>query len=43
MNKKRLHLQLSSELKEDLQKEAKDKGISLNGYIRMILLNRNMK
>ncbi len=35
-----LHLKIDDELKEQLQKEAKEKGLSLNAYIRMILIER---
>ena len=36
-----IHLKLDDELKLLLQKEAKEKGLSLNAYIRMILYERN--
>jgi len=32
-----IHFLVEKELKEQLQKEAKEKGLPLNGYIRMIL------
>ena len=35
--------QVSKELKEELEKEAKMQGLSLSGYIRMILINRKGK
>lgn len=35
-----MFLNIDKELKEDLQKEAKEKGLSLTAYIRMILINR---
>lgn len=35
-----IHLTIDDELKEQLQKEAKEKGLSLNSYIRMILIER---
>lgn len=35
-----MFLNIDKELKEDLQKEAKEKGLSLTSYIRMILLER---
>ena len=37
---KRITLALKEELKEELEKEAKEKGFTLNGYIRLILLGR---
>ena len=37
---KYIHIQIDESLKAKLEKEAKAKGISLNGYIRMILLER---
>ena len=36
-----IHLKIDDELKLLLQKEAKEKGLSLNAYIRMILYVRN--
>lgn len=38
-----MFLNISKELKEELQKEAKEKGLSLTSYIRMILLERKNK
>ena len=35
-----MFINLGDELKEELQKEAKKKGLSLTAYIRMILLER---
>lgn len=35
-----IHIQISEELKEELKKEAESKGLSLNAYIRMILIER---
>lgn len=36
-----LHIKIEKELKEQLRKEATEKGISsLNSYIRMLLLER---
>jgi predicted HicB family RNase H-like nuclease len=35
-----IHIQISEELKEELRKEAESKGLSLNAYIRMILIER---
>lgn len=37
---KYIHVQVDEKLKAKLEKEAKEKGISLNGYIRMILIER---
>ena len=35
-----VHFLLEKDLKNELQKEAKEKGLSLNSYIRMILIER---
>lgn len=35
-----MFINLGDELKEELQHEAKQKGLSLTAYIRMILLER---
>lgn len=35
-----IHLKIDVELKEQLRKEAKEKGLTLNAYIRMILIER---
>lgn len=35
-----IHFLVEEELKHKLQQEAKDKGIPLNAYIRMILIGR---
>ena len=35
-----LHIQVRNELKSELEKEAEQKGLSLNAYIRMILISR---
>lgn len=40
-NKDYIHLRIEDELKEKLKKEANMKGLSLNSYIRMILIERN--
>lgn len=40
MKKSLIHIQVDEELKKELENEALEKGISLNGYIRMILLAR---
>ena len=37
---KYIHIQIDESLKAKLEKEAKEKGLSLNGYIRMILIER---
>lgn len=38
---KLLHVYIGEELKEELKKEAKEYGLSLNAYIRMLLNKRN--
>lgn len=40
MKKSLIHIQVDEDLKKELENEAEEKGISLNGYIRMILLER---
>lgn len=35
-----IHITISDELKKQLEEEAKAKGLSLTGYIRMILIER---
>jgi antitoxin component of RelBE/YafQ-DinJ toxin-antitoxin module len=35
-----IHIKIDDELKNKLQQEAKEKGLSLNAYIRMILIER---
>lgn len=40
MDKVLLHIQLDRRLKVLLEQEAKAKGLSLNAYIRMILIER---
>ena len=35
-----LHLIIDGDLKKELSKEAKQKGLSLNAYVRMILIER---
>lgn len=35
-----LHIQIDNELKETLKKEAEAKGLSLNSYVRMLLIER---
>ena len=36
-----IHIKIDNELKKHLEKEAKEKGLSLNAYIRMLLIERN--
>jgi len=36
-----MFLNIDKDLKEELQEEAKEKGLSLTAYIRMILLERS--
>lgn len=38
--KKKIHISIDDDLKTQLDKEAKAKGLSLNSYIRMVLLGR---
>lgn len=35
-----IHITIDDKLKEELEKEAKAKGLSLNAYIRMLLIER---
>ena len=35
-----IHIKIDDTLKKDLSNEAKAKGLSLNAYIRMILIER---
>lgn len=35
-----IHIRIEEDLKEQLEKEAKEKGLSLSAYIRMILIER---
>nr|DAE35595.1 MAG TPA: hypothetical protein [Caudoviricetes sp.] len=35
-----IHIKIDEELKEELAQEAKLKGLSLNAYIRMLLIER---
>ena len=39
-NKNVIHIMISDELKQELQEEADKKQLSLNAYIRMILIER---
>ena len=36
-----IHNKINDDLKRQLEKEAKEKGLSLNAYIRMLLIERN--
>ena len=36
-----LHIKIDEDLKQKLESEAKAKGLSLNAYIRMLLIERN--
>lgn len=36
-----LHIKIDDDLKNQLDEEAKSKGLSLNAYIRMLLIERN--
>ena len=40
MKKIFIHLQVEEEFKKQLEDEAKQKGLSLNAYIRMLLIER---
>lgn len=40
MKKETVIFTMDKKLKDDLQKEARDKGLSLSSYIRMILIKR---
>jgi antitoxin component of RelBE/YafQ-DinJ toxin-antitoxin module len=35
-----MYLNIDDELKKELQKEAKEKGLSLTAYIRLLLIER---
>ena len=35
-----IHIKIDEKLKEQLENEAKAKGLSLNAYIRMLLIER---
>lgn len=37
---KQIHINLSMELAKELEQEAKSRGLTLNGYIRMVLIER---
>lgn len=36
-----IHITIDDDLKKKLEQEAKAKGLSLNAYIRMLLIERN--
>jgi predicted HicB family RNase H-like nuclease len=36
-----LHIKIDDDLKKQLEEEAKQKGLSLNSYIRMLLIERS--
>lgn len=40
MKEKILHITVSEQLKEQLKKESEQKGLSLNAYVRMLLIER---
>ena len=40
MEKKNVHILLDDDLKKQLEDESKKKGLSLNSYIRMLLIER---
>jgi len=40
MEKQYIHFQVEKELKKQLEEEARQKGLSLNAYIRMLLIER---
>lgn len=40
MKEKALHIMIGEDLKRQLSEEAKLKGLSLNAYIRMLLIER---
>ena len=41
MKKETVIFTMNKDLKDQLMKEAKEKGLSMSSYIRMILINRN--
>ena len=41
MKDKVIHIQIEPKLKNELQEEAKQKGLSLNSYVRMLLIERS--
>lgn len=36
-----IHVKIDESLKKQLEEEAKAKGLSLNAYVRMLLIERN--
>lgn len=40
MKKDMVHIYLKPELKEQLKKEAEEKGMSVNSYLNLIIFNR---
>lgn len=40
MKKTYIHLQVEEDLKNQLEIESKQKGLSLNAYVRMLLIER---
>lgn len=40
MKKETIHISIDKQVKEQLLKEAKEKGLTLNSYVRMILFER---
>ena len=36
-----LHIKIEDKLKKELIEEAREKGLALNAYIRMLLIERN--
>jgi predicted HicB family RNase H-like nuclease len=40
MKKTYIHLQVEEDFKKQLENEAKQKGLSLNAYVRMLLIER---
>jgi predicted HicB family RNase H-like nuclease len=35
-----LHIKIDDDLKKQLEQEAREKGLSLNSYVRMLLIER---
>ena len=36
-----IHIRIDEEVKKELEQEAKNKGLTLNAYVRMLLIERN--
>ena len=36
-----IHIRIDEKLKKELEEEAKSKGLSLNAYVRMLLIERS--